>query len=159
MVWPWCGFRFVSFRFVSFRFLFYLHPDKSVSIKGLSDKWNITLTFVITLAGDFLPLQIIYAGKTKRCHPNFQFPSGFCISQNPKHWSNEEETMKLIDKIIIPYIVKKRSELNLPATQKALVIWEVCWKGTGKVEVTWLWICCSTSEYDPLFPTPWFDCQ
>ena len=43
---------------------------------------------------------------------------------NTKHWSNEEETMKLIDKIIIPYI-KKRSELNLPATQKALVIWDV----------------------------------
>ena len=99
--------------------------DKSVSIKGLSDKRNIILTFVVTLAGDFIPLQIVYAGKTKRCHPNFQFPSGFCIFQNPKHWSNEEETMKLIDKIIIPYIVKKRSELNLPATQKALVIWDV----------------------------------
>ena len=75
--------------------------DTSVSMKGLSDRRNITLIlFVITLAGDFLPLQIIYAGKTNRCHPNFQFPSGFCISQNPKHWSNEEETMKLIDKII-----------------------------------------------------------
>ena len=43
--------------------------DKSVSIKGLSDKRNITFTFVITLAGEFLPLQIIYGGKTDRCHP------------------------------------------------------------------------------------------
>ena len=31
----------------------------------------------------------------------------------------------MIDTIIVPYIVKQRSELNLPATQKALVIWEV----------------------------------
>lgn len=100
--------------------------DKSVSIKGLSDKCNITVTFVITLAGEFLPLQIIYGGKTDRCHPkNVQFPSGFCISHNEKHRSNEEETIKLIDTIIVPYIVKKRSELNLPATQKALVVWDV----------------------------------
>ena len=100
--------------------------DKCVSIKGLSDKRNITLTFVITLAGEFLPLQIIYGGKTDRCHPkDVRFPSGFCISHNEKHWSNEEETIKLIDTIIVPYIVRKRFELNLPATQKALVIWDV----------------------------------
>ena len=48
-----------------------------------------------------------------------------CISHNEKHWSNEEETIKLIDMIIVPYIVRKRFELNLPATQKALVIWDV----------------------------------
>ena len=100
--------------------------DKSVSIKGLSDKRNITLTFIITLAGDFLPLQIIYGGKTDRCHPrDFRFSSGFCISHNAKHWSNEEETIRLIDTIIVPYIVEKRSQLNHPATQKALVIWDV----------------------------------
>jgi len=100
--------------------------DKSVSIKGLSDKRNITLTFVITLAGEFLPLQIIYGGKTDGCHPkDVRFPPGFCISHNEKHWSNEEETIKLIDTIIVPYIVRKRSKLNLPATQKALVIWDV----------------------------------
>lgn len=39
--------------------------SKSVPIKGLSDKCNITLNFVITLSGEFLPLQIIYGGKTK----------------------------------------------------------------------------------------------
>lgn len=99
---------------------------KSVAIKGLSDKRNITLTFVVTLAGDFLALQIIYGGKTERSHPRgFQFPPGFSVSQNPQHWSNEEETMKLIDKVINPYIVSKRSELQLPVTQKALVIWDV----------------------------------
>ena len=42
-----------------------------------------------------------------------------------KHWSNEEETIKLIDTIIVPYIVKKISQLNLPKSQKALVIWDV----------------------------------
>lgn len=83
--------------------------DKSVSIKGLSDKRNITLTFVLTLAGELIPLQIIYSGKTDRCHPkDIQFPSGFCISQNEKHWSNEEETIKLIDMVIVPYVHRQK---------------------------------------------------
>ena len=81
------------------------------------------LTLVISLAGEFLPLQIIYGGKTVASQPcGFNFPKGFCVSQNPNHWSNEQETMKLIENIISPYIVKKRAELKLPEAQKALVI-------------------------------------
>ena len=40
--------------------------SKSVPIKGLTDKRNITLTFVISLAGEFLPMQLIYQGKQKQ---------------------------------------------------------------------------------------------
>ena len=71
-------------------------------------------------------MQIIYGGKTKASLPRgFVFPKGFSLSQNPKHWSNEAETLKLIDEIINPYIVNKRKELKLSSTQKALVIWDV----------------------------------
>ncbi len=66
-------------------------------LKGLMDKRNITLTFSITLSGTFLPMQIIYSGKTKTSQThNFVFPKGFCVTQNPKHWSNEEEILNLI---------------------------------------------------------------
>ena len=41
----------------------------SVLIKGLTDKRNITLNFVISLSGEFLPVQIIYGGKTKASLP------------------------------------------------------------------------------------------
>ena len=52
--------------------------SKSVPIAGLSDKRNITLTFVVSLAGEFLPMQITYSGKTKQCQPRgFAFPKGF----------------------------------------------------------------------------------
>ena len=68
--------------------------SKSVPIKGLSDKHNITLTITITLSGNTLPFQIIYAGKTKACHP--RNITGFCVTQNPSHWSNEDETIRLI---------------------------------------------------------------
>ena len=109
--------------------------SSSVPIKGLTDKRNITLTFVISLNGDFLPMQIIYQGKTKASQPRgFDFPCGFVVTQNPKHYSNELETLNLLDNIIQPYVVLKRKELNLPATQEALLIWDV-FKGqkTGKV--------------------------
>ena len=102
------------------------HGARSVLIKGLTDKRNITLTFAVSLTGEFLPMQIIYGGKTKASLPRgFVFPKGFSLSQNPKHWSNEAETLKLIDEIINPYIVNKRKELKLTSTQKALVIWDV----------------------------------
>ena len=100
--------------------------SKNVPVKGLNDKRNITLTLVVTLAGSFLPFQIIYAGKTKASQPrDVRFPRGFCLSQNPSHWSNEEETLKLIREVINPYVINKRAELKLPETQKAMVIWDV----------------------------------
>ena len=37
----------------------------AVPIKGVTDKRAITLNFVVTLANDFLPMQVIYSGKTK----------------------------------------------------------------------------------------------
>ena len=43
----------------------------SVPIKGLTDKRNITLTFTISLSGEFLPTQIIYQGKTPRFSGDF----------------------------------------------------------------------------------------
>lgn len=98
-----------------------IHGSKSVPIAGLSDKRNITLTFVVPLAGELLPMQIIYAGKTKQSQPHgFAFPKGFSLTQNPKHWSNELETLKLIDEVINPYVVNKRKELKLAPTQRAL---------------------------------------
>ena len=100
--------------------------SSSVPIKGLTDKRNITLTFVISLNGDFLSMQIIYQGKTKASQPRgFDFPRGFAVTQNPKHYSNELETLNLIEKIIQPYVAMKRKELNLLPTQKALLIWDV----------------------------------
>ena len=88
----------------------------SVPIKGLTDKRNITLKFTTSLSGEFLPMQIICQGKTPASQPkNATFPSGFLLTQNPKDYSNETETLKLLDKVIKPY-VEKKEELNLPET-------------------------------------------
>ena len=47
---------------------------KHVPIKGVDDKRQITATFAVSASGDFLPMQLIYAGETKRCLPKFTFP-------------------------------------------------------------------------------------
>lgn len=100
--------------------------EKSVPVKGLSDKRNITLTFAVTLSGEFLPMQIIYQGKTDRSQPRgFEFPDGFSVTQNPQHWSNKTETLKLVEEVINPYIKVTRKKLGLPDNQKALLVWDV----------------------------------
>ena len=43
--------------------------SKSVPIVGLSDKRSITLNFIATLSNEFLPMQVIYSGKTKASLP------------------------------------------------------------------------------------------
>ena len=48
---------------------------KGVEIKGLNDKRQITTLFCASLAREFTPIQLIYGGKTERCHPKYSFPS------------------------------------------------------------------------------------
>ena len=47
---------------------------KNVPLKGVDDKRQITAIFSISATGEFLPIQLMYSAKTKRCLPNFQFP-------------------------------------------------------------------------------------
>ena len=86
---------------------------KTVPIKGSNDKRMITLTFTITLDGKFLPPQIIYGGKTLQSLPRVKFPPTFSLNANPKHYSNEQESIKLLNEIIVPYIKKERETLGL----------------------------------------------
>ena len=81
---------------------------KRVEVTGLSDKRMITLIFCGSALGDFLPPQIIYKGKTHRCHPKFKFPLDWDIAQSPKHWSTEKTMIKYIENIIIPYVKSRR---------------------------------------------------
>ena len=82
--------------------------SKSVSIAGSSDKCSIIGTFTITLNGQFLPMQLIYGGKTKQSLPRFKFPDGFSLSCNPKHFSNAMESIKQINEIIITFVQSQR---------------------------------------------------
>ena len=99
--------------------------SKHVAIKGQSFKQAITATFGITFSDKFLPMQLIYGGKTKRSLPKVKFPDSFSLSVNEKHFSNTNESLKLIEDIITPYVEKERGKLGLSDNQPALVIFDV----------------------------------
>ena len=108
--------------------------SKSIAIAGSYDKRCITGTYVITLKGDFLPIQLIYGGKTNQSLPRFKFPESFSLSVNPKHFSNTSESIKIIDEIIIPYVKAQREILENP-NQAALLVFDV-FRGQITEEVT-----------------------
>ncbi len=89
--------------------------SKRVEMTGVDDKRQITAVFCGTLTGDFLPVQLIYKGKTPRCHPKFKFPSGWHVTHSPKHWANEETMIQYIDHIVLPYLEAVRETENAPA--------------------------------------------
>ena len=76
--------------------------SKHVEIKGQSFKQAITATFGITFSDKFLSMQLIYGGKTKQSLPKVNFPDSFSLSVNEKHFSNTNESLKLIEDIITP---------------------------------------------------------
>ena len=98
---------------------------KTVPIKGSSVKRTITATFAISLQGDFLPMQLIYGGKTRKCLSRFKFPEKFSLTYKETHYSNEKEACKFIEEILQPYIKKVIERENLPVDQKSLVIMDV----------------------------------
>ena len=80
--------------------------SKHVSRKGGNDKRGITVTLSETITGKILPFQLIYTGKTARSFSSVEFPNGFCLSYNPKHWSNEDETINMLESVVDPYFFK-----------------------------------------------------
>ena len=57
--------------------------------------------------------------------PKIRNDKQFLFSYNEKHWSNNKETLQLIDGILLPYIEKTKKELNLPNDQQPLLIQDV----------------------------------
>ena len=102
-----------------------IKESKTVAIAGSTDKRMITTTFVITLTGDFLPVQLIYGGKTTKSLPPVKFPSEFHVTANPKHYSNEKESLEMMEQIVIPYEKKERQRLGLSNLQPTLLIMDV----------------------------------
>ena len=98
--------------------------SKRVEITGVDDKRQITAVFGVTLAGDFLPPQLIYQGKTHKILPPVKFPSDWYITFTENHWSNEKTMADYLEKILFPYLEKKRQELKLDPNYPALVIFD-----------------------------------
>ena len=74
--------------------------------------------------GEILPFQLIYAGKTTRCHPTYQFPGNWQVTHSPKHWSNEKTMLQYIHNVIIPFVDQSRQGIGADEQQPALAIFD-----------------------------------
>ena len=98
--------------------------SKCVDVAGIDDKRQITAVLAVTLDGNFLPVQLIFQGKTSACLPRAKSPSGWHLTYTHNHWATEEATKDHIEKIILPYLTEKKKELKLRNDQRALCIFD-----------------------------------
>ena len=80
--------------------------SKRVEVAGKDDKRQLTTLFACSMSGDFLPIQLVYQGKTARCLPKYQFPSDWDITFSANHWCNISTSTKLFCHI---FVKKERS--------------------------------------------------
>ena len=97
---------------------------KRVGIKGFKDKRMITGVFCCSAVGEMLPFQIIYGGKTDRCHPPQEFPRDWSVTHSAKHWSNEDTMLLYISHIVVPYVNSVRHSIGVGKEQAALTIFD-----------------------------------
>ena len=102
-----------------------LNRSKNVTITGAPGKRNITVTFAVTLPREFLPVQLIYDGKTVQSLPRYKCPDSSCLSVNEKHYSNKKESLRFFNEVIISYIKEVTLSENLTSDQYVLVIMDV----------------------------------
>jgi hypothetical protein len=94
---------------------------RQVAVLGYRDKREITMALGTACAGQVLPPQVIYAGKTTRCHPKTKFPKDWEITHTKTHWSNKTTVLSYVENILKPYFSKTRESLR-DAGRHGLVI-------------------------------------
>ena len=96
-----------------------------VEILCKEDKRQITCVLACTLTGALLPPQLVYGGKTARCHPSYTFPSDWDITHSENHWSNSATMERYVNSILAPYCNHLRGSDGIPDDQWALCILDV----------------------------------
>ena len=97
---------------------------KQVPLRGFDDQRQITAVAGCTLDCQLLPLQLLYQGKTDRCHPALvNFPKQWDIFHTESHWTNSASFIRY--NVFLPYVERTKKEHNLPASQKALLILDI----------------------------------
>ena len=99
--------------------------SKQIDMIGLQDKREITVLLAISLTGELISPQVIYAGKTPRCHPHVNIPFGWNITHSASHWSNRDTMLEYIEKILDPYMARQREQLSLSPDAPGLCIFDV----------------------------------
>lgn len=104
---------------------FHTKGSVQVEIVGLDDKRQITAGLAASMAGEKLPMQLIFQGTTLKCLPTTKNPvnSRYYFSHN--HWQTPETTLQYLEEVVFPFFIKKKEENGLPADQWSLLIWDI----------------------------------
>jgi hypothetical protein len=98
---------------------------RQISVLGLEDKREITALLGISLGNKLLPPQVIYAGKTHKCHPQISFPPEWNVTHSPSHWSTTSTMIEYVDAVLCPFFSLQKKNLGLGESQKSLLILDV----------------------------------
>ena len=79
------------------KYTFSFKGTKNIPKKGVDDKHQITATFAVS-TGEFLPIQLIYAGKTEQSLPKYSFPPSFSVMFTENHWSTLRNFLNFLKK-------------------------------------------------------------
>ena len=104
------------------KYTFDVKGVKTVPIKGIDDKRQITATFAVSMSREFLPIQVIYEGKTKRCLLKYTFPASFDDTFSENHWSNTEKSLSVFNKIVFPHFKNVPKAKGYPDKHMSLII-------------------------------------
>ncbi|KAK3084641.1 hypothetical protein FSP39_016716 [Pinctada imbricata] len=99
--------------------------SKQVPIAHMDDKRQMTVLLACSLAGDMLPPQLLYQGKTDQCHPTFKFPEDWDVHHTESHWSTSETMQRYVEKVIVPYVEQIKENHDLPVRQRAICVFDV----------------------------------
>jgi hypothetical protein len=103
---------------------------KHVALFGQDEKRQLTILPASACDGKSLPLQFIFAGKTKQSLPSEEdmkhlvdLGCQFTFSDN--HWSSLDTMIAWVDGILVIFLLKRKRELGLAADQKCLLLLDV----------------------------------
>jgi hypothetical protein len=122
---------------------YHLKGASQVKIQFIDDKRQYTAGLAVSMAGERLPGQIIFAGQTDACHPKvccyFESCSHIQVEQkdwvychSPTHWQDVPTTKRWLELIAFPYFREARTKLNLPINSTGLIIWDVWYTHTDE---------------------------
>ena len=66
--------------------------------------------------GKFLPIQLIYTGKTLRSLPKYEFPASFSVGFTKHHWSSTDTSIEFFDHISLSATGKGGKGITTRAT-------------------------------------------
>ena len=105
--------------------------SKQVAGRGVEGKRQISALVRHTMAGEMLPLQLIFQGQSDRVLPKLS-PAEIeqhspLLSHSHNAWSDEATTIKWFQVVPVPFLLRKKASLGLPSDSPSVLVWDVHW--------------------------------